>query len=145
MFLVYGLKKSGVSIIKLFQKKNQDFSIWDDSRLVRKIFNKQYGKNIFEPKNKKLSSFDKIFISPGISIRQKKFQIKNKTYKINRDLNLYLSNLDNEKIIAVTGTNGKSTTTKLIGQLLKENNIKTFVGGNIGEPLCNAFISKQKI
>ena len=76
MFLVYGLKKSGVSIIKLFQKKNQDFSIWDDSRLVRKIFNKQYGKKIFfEPKNKKLSSFDKIFISPGISIRQKKLRI----------------------------------------------------------------------
>ena len=38
-------------------------------------------------------------------------------------------------LVAVTGTNGKSTTTTLIGEMLKAKGLKTFVGGNIGEPL----------
>jgi UDP-N-acetylmuramoylalanine--D-glutamate ligase len=43
-------------------------------------------------------------------------------------------------LIAVTGTNGKSTTTTLIGEILKANGTKTFVGGNLGAPLigCGA-------
>jgi UDP-N-acetylmuramoylalanine--D-glutamate ligase len=43
-------------------------------------------------------------------------------------------------LIAITGTNGKSTTTTLIGEILKANGAKTFVGGNLGTPLigCGA-------
>jgi UDP-N-acetylmuramoylalanine--D-glutamate ligase len=40
-----------------------------------------------------------------------------------------------EPIIAVTGTNGKTTTTELLGQMLKNSGKKVFVGGNIGTPL----------
>ena len=96
-------------------------------------------------KKDNMNDFEKIFVSPGISLRQKKFKRKNISKKINRDLNLYISNLTNQKIVAITGTNGKSTTTKLIGDILKKNSIKTFVGGNIGESLCNAFLLKKKI
>jgi len=38
-------------------------------------------------------------------------------------------------LMAITGTNGKSTTTTLIGEMLKARGLKTFVGGNIGAPL----------
>src|SRR5687767_6866149 len=43
-------------------------------------------------------------------------------------------------LIAITGTNGKSTTTTLIGEILKANGTKTFIGGNLGVPLieCGA-------
>lgn len=41
----------------------------------------------------------------------------------------------NVPLVAITGTNGKSTTTTLIGEMLKARGIKTFVGGNIGAPL----------
>ena len=40
-----------------------------------------------------------------------------------------------EPIVAVTGTNGKTTTTELLGQMLKNSDLKVFVGGNIGYPL----------
>lgn len=40
-----------------------------------------------------------------------------------------------EPIIAVTGTNGKTTTTELLGRMLSDSGIQTFVGGNIGTPL----------
>ncbi len=144
MFFVYGLQKSGISIIKLLEKNNQEFRIWDDDSLLRKKLIKIFDKKIFlNPKKNNLNHFKKIYVSPGISIRQNKFQIKKKSIKINRDLNLYNSNLTNENVIAITGTNGKSTTTKLIGDLLKYSNKKVFVGGNIGEPLCNSFISNK--
>ena len=40
-----------------------------------------------------------------------------------------------EPIVAVTGTNGKTTTTELLGRMLKASGLKVFVGGNIGNPL----------
>lgn len=47
-------------------------------------------------------------------------------------------------IVAVTGTNGKTTTTKLLGQMLQNSGITPFVGGNIGNPLIEYVSSGQK-
>jgi UDP-N-acetylmuramoylalanine--D-glutamate ligase len=47
-------------------------------------------------------------------------------------------------IVAVTGTNGKTTTTALLGQMLQNSGIRTFVGGNIGNPLIEYVSSGQK-
>ena len=145
MYLIYGLQKSGLAIKKLCEIKNYKFKIWDDNLKVRANLKKNSDKKLlFNPKNKNLNIFEKIFVSPGISLRQKKFSIYKKQSKLYRDLNFYISHLKKEKVIAVTGTNGKSTTTKLIGDILKKNKIKTFVGGNIGEALCNVFTFNKK-
>ena len=145
MYLIYGLQKSGISIIELFEKKKIEYKLWDDSLKVRNILGKKYSKNIFfNPKKNNLNVFKKIFLSPGISLRKKQFKHLNKINKLQRDLNLYTSYLTKEKIIAITGTNGKSTTTKLIGDILKKNKMKTFIGGNYGEPLCKSITSNKK-
>ncbi|MBE3139278.1 MAG: UDP-N-acetylmuramoyl-L-alanine--D-glutamate ligase, partial [Thermoplasmata archaeon] len=47
-------------------------------------------------------------------------------------------------VIAVTGTNGKTTTATLLGEILKRSGKKTFVGGNIGNPLIEYVESSQK-
>jgi UDP-N-acetylmuramoylalanine--D-glutamate ligase len=49
-----------------------------------------------------------------------------------------------EPIIAVTGTNGKTTTTRLIGEMLTSCGYKVFVGGNIGRPLIEYADQKEK-
>jgi UDP-N-acetylmuramoylalanine--D-glutamate ligase len=49
-----------------------------------------------------------------------------------------------EPIVAVTGTNGKTTTTEFLGQMLKNSGISVFVGGNIGNPLIEYVNSAQK-
>ncbi len=145
MFLVYGLQKSGISVAKLLIKKNKEIKIWDDDIKIRKNLKKIFNKKLFlDPIREDLNSFEKIYVSPGISLKQKKFKLKNKSVEFYRDLNLYTSYLNFEKIIAITGTNGKSTTTKLIGNILTKNKRNTFIGGNIGEPLCNALIRKKK-
>ena len=57
---------------------------------------------------------------------------------------MYYQSLKNEKVVAITGTNGKSTTTKLIGDMLKKKFTNTFVGGNIGDALCNSIVNKSR-
>ena len=135
---VYGLNKSGLSVIKLLYNQKKNFECWDDNKKIRHLANKNIPKlNLKKINKKKINLYNNIYLTPGISLNDKRFKnILNS--KIKRDLDLYYENLRNEKIIAITGTNGKSTTTKLIGDILKKKYRRTFVGGNLGEPLCNS-------
>ena len=141
---VYGLSKSGVSIVKLLKKQKKIFYCWDDDDATRKLLNKKFSNLNFAKINKtSVKKCKNLYVTPGLSFSNKKFVGIHKT-KIKRDLDLYYQNLTNEKIVAITGTNGKSTTTKLIGEILRKKYKNTFVGGNIGEPLCNSLITKKK-
>ncbi len=145
MIFIYGLGKSGISIVKYFKNKKIDFHCWDDKYAIRKQVTKNFKKIKFvDPKATNLDFYKNIILSPGISENNDNFKkIKFKKLKFKRDLNIYWDNKISRKIIAITGTNGKSTTTKLIGDLLRKNNYTSFVGGNIGKPLLNAFLSKK--
>lgn len=48
-------------------------------------------------------------------------------------------------IIAVTGTNGKTTVTTLIGHILREGGYRVFVGGNIGTPLSALVVGQEEV
>ena len=50
-----------------------------------------------------------------------------------------------EPVVAVTGTNGKTTTTNLIGEMLKADQLDVFVGGNIGNPLIEYVSSSDTV
>ena len=140
---VYGISKSGLAVIKLLKKQDKNFECWDDSKKTRYLLKKKFKNLNLIPINKiNLRKYNNIYVTPGISINDKKFSKAEKS-KLKRDLNLYYENITTEKIIAVTGTNGKSTTTKLIGDILKKSSKKVFVGGNIGEPLCNSILQKK--
>ena len=139
MKYIYGLSKSGKSIVKYLRKTKEDFCCWDDDPVIRNSIKEYFGEiNFIEPYKLDFKKIYESFISPGISLNNKKLDIlkKNRVHLF-RDLELYSRVIKNIKVIAITGTNGKSTTTKLIGDILKNNNLKNFVGGNIGVPLMN--------
>ena len=141
---VYGLNKSGVSILKLLRKQKKLFDCWDDNKKKRDAIKKKFPNLNFTKKSKtELLNYKNIYLTPGLSTLDKRLSYVPKS-KIKRDLNLYYNNLKNEKIIAITGTNGKSTTTKLIGNILKAKYKNIFVGGNIGDALCNSIENKNK-
>ena len=62
--------------------------------------------------------------------------------KIITDIDLFYLAKNKPKSIVVTGTNGKSTTCKLLAHLLKKNKFKISLGGNIGTPILDLRISK---
>ena len=141
-FLVYGLGSTGHSIIKYFKKRRiHNFYVWDDNVKLRKKFS---SKNVVNLKNI-LKEVDYIVLSPGISLKKtiyKKNLIKFRK-KIITDIDLlYLSN-SKFKSIVVTGSNGKSTTCKIIAHLLKKNKFNVELGGNIGTPGLDLKIKKN--
>jgi len=52
--------------------------------------------------------------------------------------------LQGQKVIGITGTNGKTTTTTLIGEMLNSAGLNPFIGGNIGIPLCEKVLELEK-
>ena len=149
-FCLYGLGVTGESVINYFNRKNLaiTYSAWDDDISKRDIFGyhatEEEGKKFFS-QNIDLADF--IIVSPGINLRKAKLKrklIANK-HKIITDLDLfYLLNPDIKSIV-VTGTNGKSTTCKIIEHVLRKNNINVSLGGNIGSPVLNLNLKKNPL
>ena len=136
-FLVYGLGLSGYSTIKFLKRnKVKKIKVWDD--------NKKNLLKILKPKNlnQTLKEVDYIVLSPGISLQKKKNLNKFKK-KIITDIDLFFASNNYLKTIVVTGTNGKSTTCKLLKHLLKKNKFKCKLGGNIGTPILDLKNSKK--
>ena len=131
-FLVYGLGSTGVSVIKFFNKnKIKKFKVWDDKK--KNIFKNLRTKNLTQTLNK----VDYIVLSPGISLKKNKKLNKFKK-KIITDIDLFYLIKKKSRTIVITGTNGKSTTCKLLAHILKKNKFKCTLGGNIGTPILNA-------
>ncbi|MFL2888069.1 MAG: UDP-N-acetylmuramoyl-L-alanine--D-glutamate ligase [Pelagibacterales bacterium MED-G40] len=142
-FAVYGLGLTGISVINHFKKNNiKDFCVWDDDKIKRFKFQKYLNNGNF---SKKLDKVDYIVISPGVNLKKTKFSSKlqkNKN-KIITDLDLFYQQNIKGKTIVITGTNGKSTTCKIIEHILKKNKRNVQVGGNIGKPILDLNIKKK--
>ena len=139
MKYIYGLNKSGLSLIKHLSKTSESFIAWDDNEKKRQKISLTFKDIVFKhPEDLNLSKVKEAFITPGISLNDKKIlRLRDKKINLYRDLEFYSKLLSNQEVIAITGTNGKSTTTKLIGDVIKSNKINCFVGGNIGRPLVD--------
>ena len=130
-FLIYGLGLSGCSVVNFFKKKGlSNFKVWDDNQ--RKLYKNYRSKNL----KKTLNEVDFIILSPGISLLQNK-NLRKFEKKIITDIDLFYLTHNKFKSIVVTGTNGKSTTCKILLHLLKKNKLKSLLGGNIGNPILN--------
>ncbi len=141
-FLVYGLGSTGKSVIQYFKKnKISNYVAWDDNVKLRDKFKNNKSFNLKDT----IEKVDFIILSPGISLRKTKNKlqlIKHKS-KILTDLDLLYLSGKKFKSIVVTGTNGKSTTSKIIEHLLKKNKFKVQLGGNIGMPVLNLKIKEN--
>ena len=136
-FLVYGLGVSGISVVKFFKKKGiKKFKVWDDKK--KKLFKNYRTSNLKHT----LKQVDFIILAPGISlINNKNLRIFKK--KIITDIDLFYLIQKKVKSIVVTGTNGKSTTSKLLFHLLKKNKFSCLLGGNIGTPILDLKVQKN--
>ena len=142
--LIYGLGLSGKSCHK-YLSKNNNIKIFDDNSSFRKNKNKDYFIN---KKQINKIRFDYIVISPGIDIKQcglKDYLLKNRK-KIITELDIFCTAYPKNIKITITGTNGKSTTCKMLHKIFKSKNLDVRLVGNIGNPpLLEKNIKKKTI
>lgn len=133
--LVLGLGKSGVSTLDFFERHKVAYDAYDDN--IDKInFKKTYSLLKKEPND--LSSYSVLVPAPGIPHTHTLIQNAKKAgLKIIGDIELFYLSEPQGQTIAITGTNGKSTTTALIYHILTENNIRANIGGNFGNPVLD--------
>ena len=83
-----------------------------------------------------------IVISPGVSLNEPAVQAAlKKGIPVIGDVELFAQYRPiNAKVIAITGSNGKTTVTTLVGEICKEAGLKTIVAGNIGLPVLEALM-----
>ncbi len=141
--LVYGIGKSGTAAVNYLLKYRAKVVITDDKPFYELRYTLEKLLELgakFQPPSEigfSITKFDFILVSPGISIKEKpllKFA-KECHIPIINDIELAYNQMSG-KWIAITGTNGKTTTTTLIGDILQKYFRRVIVAGNIGTPIC---------
>lgn len=138
--LIYGFSTSGQSVKKILDKIKVKYKIFDKNKRVYKNLDKK--DLILKKINfKTIKSFDLIIISPGISLDDKNLIFaKKNNIKIVGELEVgYWFKNEYTNLIAITGTNGKTTTASLIHKILKNIDKKIVLVGNIGTPLSTIY------
>ena len=133
--LIYGFGITGKSCFNYLKKKNF-VKIYDDES--QKI-NEKYKSFFLKKKSLANYKFDNIVLSPGIDLNKcsiKEYLKKNNKIIIS-DLDIFYFKFIKNLKITITGTNGKSTTAKLIYDILKDNKNDVRLVGNIGFPILN--------
>ncbi|MBI4435968.1 MAG: UDP-N-acetylmuramoyl-L-alanine--D-glutamate ligase [Candidatus Omnitrophica bacterium] len=140
---VVGLGKSGLSACQLLLREGAEVFVSEARSdpslkqaaevLTRKGVSMEFGGHTREW----IRGKDLVVMSPGVPFSSPPFQwAQSEKIPILSEIELgYL--FCKGKIIAVTGSNGKSTTVTLLGKMLEEGGKRSFVCGNIGEPFCN--------
>lgn len=81
---------------------------------------------------------DVLFLSPGVPLNAKLVQdARARSLPISSEPRLFLQLFPN-RVVGITGSSGKTTTTTLTGRMLERSGVETWVGGNIGRPLITA-------
>jgi len=141
---IYGMGITGCSAARTLKKLKANIFCWDDNKKIRKkIKNFNFPVDKFWLKKKQV---DKILISPGIDINKCKIRnyLNKNLGKIITDLDLFFEFNKGGTIISITGTNGKSTTCKIIEKILKTAKYKVKTVGNIGNPILSLNKTKKK-
>ncbi len=135
---VFGLGVSGMASVVALVKGGFNVLVWDDNEAQR-IKAQEYGAEICDMVNNFPVNTDFLVLSPGVPLTHPEPHAVVKAAQVAGveilcDIELLHRAMPHIKKIGITGTNGKSTTTALIGHILKEAGSDVDVGGNLGIP-----------
>lgn len=130
---IIGLGVSNLPLLDYLCHLHCDVEIFSDNKIEVDL--SKYDYKIHEDGLKELNGFDIIFRSPGcLPTRSEIVKEKKRGCYVTTEVEEVIK-LTPSKVIGVTGSDGKTTTTTLIDLVLKSSGYKTFLGGNIGTPL----------
>ena len=144
-FVIIGAGDTGVSIVKFLQFQSAKLlRVLDTRDNPPQIFTSVIGGKL-EFAN--LQDADIIVLSPGVSIYEEVFQQAIRHGKqVVGDIELFAQNISHwhAKVIAITGSNGKTTVTSLVGHLALSSGYKTLIAGNIGTAVLSAWLEIEQ-
>ncbi len=137
--IVVGLGETGFSVAQFLHQHAIPFAVIDSRKnppfsdaLLQNfpdiaVFTGEFSKPAFDVATH-------ILVSPGVSLREKAIEDAIEAgVKLISDIDLFACSTD-KAIVAITGSNGKSTATTMLGTMATEAGVKTAIGGNLGIP-----------
>jgi UDP-N-acetylmuramoylalanine--D-glutamate ligase len=160
-YAVLGLARSGLATVDALLASDASVWAWDSSEEARENLRSSRAKSrgasteaeqrpsttlgtselsIQDPLELDLTGFEAVVVSPGVPINRHPIAAHAKKYgaPLIGDIELFAqarSELPPHKLVGITGTNGKSTTTALVTHILKTAGVPALMGGNIGLPI----------
>ncbi|HEV7661274.1 MAG TPA: UDP-N-acetylmuramoyl-L-alanine--D-glutamate ligase [Allosphingosinicella sp.] len=160
-YAVLGLARSGLATVEALAASGAEVKAWDNSESVRESFRSSRAKSrgadtdsevrpsptlgtsevfIQDIMEIDLGGYDGVVVSPGVPLNTHPIAAKARAagVPVIGDIELFAQarpSLPPHKVVGITGTNGKSTTTALVHHILKTAGIPTTMGGNIGLPI----------
>jgi UDP-N-acetylmuramoylalanine--D-glutamate ligase len=137
-YAVLGLARSGLAAAEALLASGASITAWDRQDNARAALE---GKaELADPLLIDLTGFDGVIVSPGVPLNTHPIADRARIFgvPIIGDIELFAlarADLPPHKVVGITGTNGKSTTTALVYHLLENGGVSARMGGNIGLPI----------
>ncbi|MEO8546946.1 MAG: UDP-N-acetylmuramoyl-L-alanine--D-glutamate ligase [Sphingomicrobium sp.] len=137
-YAVYGLARSGVATVEALLASGAKVTAWDGNEEARAKL--PHGAELADLDSADLTQFDSLVVTPGLPLNTHQIasRARDAGVEIIGDIELFARarpELPPHKVVGITGTNGKSTTTALVHHILQTAGVPSTMGGNIGLPI----------
>ncbi|OAO03722.1 UDP-N-acetylmuramoylalanine--D-glutamate ligase [Sphingomonadales bacterium EhC05] len=139
-YAILGLARSGMATLDSLHASGAELLAWDNRQDLREIAARK--ATIGDPMECDLTGYEALVVSPGVPLNShpiaKKAALEG--VPIIGDIELFAQARDQlppHKVVGITGTNGKSTTTALIHHIIESTSVPAVMGGNIGVPILS--------
>ena len=151
-YAVLGLARSGVATVEALLASGAEVTAWDSREEAREAMVDRAQRlshdldsvtlRFADPLEIDLTGLDGVIVSPGVPLNKHPIagHARKAGVPVIGDIELFAlarPSLPSHKVIGITGTNGKSTTTALIHHILETAGVPTLMGGNIGLPILS--------
>ena len=138
-YVIAGIGQTGLAVAAFLTRRNQPFVFFDTrDTLNQAILSHDYPDIPVFLSHMPASLYPKIIaviVSPGVPLDHAFIKaMQHHAIPLKSDIDCLIAHID-APIVAITGTNGKSTVTTLVGEILKHAGLKVAVAGNIGVPV----------
>ncbi len=137
-FAVLGLARSGLASVESLLASGAQVTVWDSREEPRAAFEGR--ADVADPLALDLAGFDGVVVSPGVPLNRHPIadHARAAGVPVIGDIELFArarADLPPHRVVGITGTNGKSTTTMLVHHICEAAGLPTRIGGNIGLPI----------
>jgi len=147
--VIVGLGTTGLSVARYLANQNCDFVVVDSrqnppgAEELKQDYSR-VGYHFGDFDTPWMTQAKQLIVNPGIAVATPEIkQAEQSGAQIIGDIELFFQRIENKPVIAITGSNGKTTVTSLLDLMAKKSNVKAAMGGNIGTPALDLLSSDE--